>query len=121
MYVLVVDDSRSVRLLVGHALRRAGHEVTEARDGVEALQAAVSAGPACVVCDVNMPRMDGLEFLERLRALPGHARTPVVMLTTECCDQSVRRGQAAGVRTWIVKPFSSEQLVEAVARAAADV
>ena len=119
MNVLVVDDSKSLRLLVGVALRRAGHEVAEAGDGVEALQALEGAEVACVVCDLNMPRMDGFEFLERLRTLPGHGRTPVVVLTTECSPASVARGEAAGVRAWIVKPFRTEQLVAAVAGAAA--
>jgi two-component system chemotaxis response regulator CheY len=118
MSVLVVDDSRAMRLLVGLALRRAGHEVTEAADGVEALAALADSRFACIVCDLNMPRMDGLTFLGRLRSLPEHRETPVCMLTTESGTQAVREGQAGGVRAWIVKPFVSERLVEAVSRAA---
>jgi len=118
MNVLVVDDSRSVRLLVALALRRAGHEVVEACDGVEALAALGGGEVGCVVCDLNMPRMDGLTFLERLRELPGHGATPVVMLTTESGSDAVRRGEAAGVRSWIVKPCTGDQLVAAVAGAA---
>lgn len=119
MHVLVVDDSRSLRLLIGTALRRAGHEVVEAADGVDALAALPAKAFGCVVCDLNMPRMDGLQFVERLRGTPGHERTPVVMLTTESGAGAVERGETAGVRAWIVKPFRAEQLVEAVALAAA--
>lgn len=120
MSVLVVDDSRAMRLLVGLALRRAGHEVTEAADGVEALEALAGRRFACIVCDVNMPRMDGLTFLGRLRVLPEHRRTPVCMVTTESGAAAVGEGEAAGVRYWIVKPFRTEQLVAAVAHALAD-
>jgi two-component system chemotaxis response regulator CheY len=113
--VLVLDDSRAMRLVAALALRRAGHDVVEAGDGMEGL-GALAAGPVdCVVCDLNMPRMDGLAFIGRLRALPGHARTPVVMVTTEPGPAAVRAGEAAGVRAWIVKPFRAEQLVAAVA------
>lgn len=120
MSVLVVDDSRAVRLLVGLALRRAGHEVTEAADGIEALEALAGRSFACIVCDLNMPHMDGLTFLGRLRGLPEHRRTPVCMVTTESGAAAVGAGEAAGVRQWIVKPFRTEQLLAAVARAVAD-
>jgi two-component system chemotaxis response regulator CheY len=122
MKVLVVDDSRSMRLVVGSALRRAGHEVLEACDGVAALEALEACGPGrvdCVVCDLYMPRMDGLTFLRQLRGVPECERTPVIMLTTESGAGAVDSGEAAGVRAWIVKPFRAEQLVEAVASSAA--
>lgn len=118
MKVLVVDDSRSIRLLVGLALRGAGHLVVEAGSGEAALHELAKGPVDCVLCDVNMPGLDGLELLERLRALPGHRRTPVVMLTTETGVEALRRGSAAGVRGWIVKPFTRDQLVGAVETAA---
>ena len=107
--VLVIDDSMMVRKQVGNALRAQGYEVVEAVDGVEAL-AKLDANPntRLVVCDVNMPRMNGLEFLEQLRGRP--ARPPVVMLTTEGQPELIQRAKALGALGWLVKPFKPELL-----------
>jgi len=107
--VLVIDDSTMVRMQVGNALRPHGYDVVEAIDGVDAL-AMLDAHPntALVVCDVNMPRMNGLEFLEQLRARP--TRPPVVMLTTEGQPELIQRARALGALGWLVKPFKPEIL-----------
>ena len=115
--VIVVDDSATVRAQVGGALSKSGFEVLEARDGLEALDK-VSATPdlSLVVCDVNMPRMNGLEFLEAARAKGIHV--PVLMLTTEGQPQLMQRAKAAGARAWIIKPFKAEILIEAAKKLA---
>ena len=110
--VLVIDDSLMVRQQVGRALTSAGFSIAEATDGVEALQKLASTPDTrLIVCDINMPRMSGIEFLERLRQ-EGRA-IPVVMLTTEGQPELIQRAKALGAKGWIVKPFKPELLVAA--------
>lgn len=113
--VLVVDDSLMVRQQVSRALGEAGFEVVQATDGLDAL-GKVTPGHqfSLVVCDVNMPRMSGIEFLENVRKAEGGASLPVVMLTTEAHPDLIQRAKALGARGWIVKPFKAELLVAAV-------
>ncbi len=113
--VLVADDSMMVRKMVGQALTAAGFSPVEAVDGADALDKLAANGDTrLVVCDVNMPRMSGIEFLEALRA-GSAAGVPVVMLTTEGQPELIQRAKALGAKVWIVKPFKPEMLV-AVAR-----
>jgi two-component system chemotaxis response regulator CheY len=115
--ILIVDDSSSLRTLVRVALTRAGYEVVEAGDGVEALQALDRAARVhLVVCDVNMPRMDGVSFLGQVRQHPRHRFIPVVMLTTEDELSARERGRQAGARAWMVKPFNPPQLLDTVSK-----
>lgn len=110
--ILIVDDSSTVRQQVRAALSDAGFEVIEAADGVEAAE--IIAGRKdvdAVLCDVNMPRMGGLEMLELVQAQGQLNGLPVVMLTTEGQPALVQRAKQAGARGWIVKPFKPEQLV----------
>jgi two-component system chemotaxis response regulator CheY len=113
--ILVVDDSEAMRAEVANALRSAGFEAIEARDGIEALSV-IEETPnlALIVLDVNMPRLNGLEVLEAMRArgLPSIA---TVMLTTEAQTSLIQRAKAAGAKGWLVKPIKREHLV-AVAR-----
>src|ERR1700737_963132 len=110
--VLVIDDSLMVRQQVGRALTAAGFSVVEAIDGVEALEKlATSPETKLVVCDVNMPRMNGIEFLGRLNAK--RSAVPVVMLTTEGQPELIQRAKALGAKGWIVKPFKPDLLVAA--------
>ena len=113
--VLVVDDSQSIRQHVGATLVEAGFEVVEAVDGVDALER-LTAGldVALVLCDVNMPRLNGLELLDKLQAQGLLARVPVVMLTTEGQPAMMQRAKQAGAKGWIVKPFKPPLLVAAV-------
>jgi two-component system, chemotaxis family, chemotaxis protein CheY len=108
--VLVVDDSTMVRAQVGHALGRAGFEIREAIDGLEALATIREGGVDLVVCDINMPRMTGLELLAELGP-EMVAKLPVVMLTTEGQPTLVQRAKALGAKGWIIKPFKPELLV----------
>jgi two-component system chemotaxis response regulator CheY len=110
--VLVLDDSMMVRRQVASALGAAGFEVVEAADGAEGLERLAQAPVDLVVCDVNMPRMGGLEFLEVVRERKA-STAPVVMLTTEGEPSMVTRARALGAKGWIIKPFKPELLVAA--------
>jgi two-component system chemotaxis response regulator CheY len=111
--ILIVDDSASFRTLVKLSLQKAGYEVIEAADGKDAISK-LGNKFNLVVCDVNMPNMDGLAFVRHLKAQPAHKFAPVIMLTTESQEAKKAEGRAAGVRAWITKPFQPSQLVDAV-------
>jgi two-component system chemotaxis response regulator CheY len=112
--ILIVDDSASVRLVVGIALRGAGYDVIEGRDGVDALKQLTGQKVHLIISDVNMPQMDGITFLKNVKQLPAYRFTPVIMLTTESQEAKKREGQAAGAKAWVVKPFQPAQLLGAV-------
>ena len=116
--ILVVDDSPTVRQLVAMTLTQAGFGVVEAVDGVDAL-AKLDASIAMILCDINMPRMNGLETIEKLRTDPRWKLLPVVMLTTEGQPAMIERAKKAGAKGWIIKPFKPEMLVAAVTRVTA--
>ncbi|MDP4302163.1 response regulator [Leptothrix discophora] len=112
--VMVIDDSSSFRTVVALALKRVGYDVVEASDGQDATRKLGGQAIDLLVCDVNMPGMDGLTFVRQLRTLPRHGRTPVVMLTTETSEAKKAEGRAAGANAWITKPFQPSKLVELV-------
>jgi two-component system chemotaxis response regulator CheY len=115
--ILVVDDSSSLRTVVKMALNRAGYDVIEAGDGAEALgQLEKTQRVNCIVSDVNMPNMDGITFVTKVKQHPRHKFTPVIMLTTEGQDAKKEQGRAAGAKAWIVKPFNPPQLLDAVSK-----
>lgn len=117
--VIVVDDSRLIRQQVARAMVAEGFTVIEAADGVEAL-AKLDAAPGArlIVCDVNMPRMSGIEFLEAMPRREGALAVPVIMLTTEGQDEMIQRAKALGAKAWLLKPFRAELLVAAAKRLA---
>ena len=111
--VLVVDDSSTVRQQVATALKPAGFVILEAADGQEGLAAVDSNRDiAMVVCDVNMPNMNGLEMVEKVKSNPENKALPILMLTTEGQPSMIKRAKAAGASGWIVKPFDASQLVQ---------
>ena len=114
--VMIVDDSASVRRVVGIALKGAGYTVLEGCDGRDALGKLTGQKVHLIISDVNMPNMDGITFLKAVKQLPAYRFTPVIMLTTESEESKKREGQAAGAKAWVVKPFQPEQLVGAVQR-----
>jgi two-component system, chemotaxis family, chemotaxis protein CheY len=114
--IMVVDDSASMRRVVGIALKTAGYDVIEGVDGKDALGKLTGQKVHMIISDVNMPVMDGIAFLKAVKQMPAYKFTPVIMLTTESAEEKKREGQAAGARAWVVKPFQPEQLVSAVQR-----
>jgi two-component system chemotaxis response regulator CheY len=113
--VLVIDDSAMVRRQVSSVLAQAGFEMLEAVDGVDgAAQIRANADLALVLCDINMPRLNGLDMLESLAEEIAAKSLPVVMLTTEGEPSAMARAKKAGVKGWIVKPFKEPRLVGAV-------
>ena len=113
--ILVVDDSLSIRKHVSLVLKRAGFLISEAADGQEGL-AMVDANRSIdmVICDINMPNMDGLEMVEKIKGKPENKHLPILMLTTEGQVALVKRAKLAGAIGWIVKPFNPTQLVKTV-------
>ncbi|MCA8950880.1 MAG: response regulator [Planctomycetes bacterium] len=112
--ILTVDDSRSIRQMVAFTLRDAGHEVTEAEDGQQALDLAKGQSFDLVLSDINMPRLDGIGLIKELRALPAFKFTPILTLTTESGQDMKAQGKAAGATGWIVKPFDPEKLLATI-------
>lgn len=117
MTILVIDDSLMIRKQVGTTLKAIGYAVVEAADGVEALQRLDQSPDTClIVCDVNMPHMNGIEFLEQLNARG--SVVPVVMLTTEGQPELITKAKTLGAKGWILKPFKPELLAAAVKKLA---
>ena len=114
--IMIVDDSASMRRVVGIALKGAGYDVIEGVDGKDALSKLTGQKVHMIISDVNMPVMDGIAFLKAVKGMPAYKFTPVIMLTTESAEEKKREGPAAGARAWVVKPFQPEQLVNAVQR-----
>jgi two-component system chemotaxis response regulator CheY len=119
--VLTIDDSRTMREMLNHALVEAGYRVLQAVDGIEGLEVLqANAGSVdVVITDINMPRMDGFGVIEGVRADPAHRATPILVLTTESDAAKKERARSAGATGWIVKPFNPVKLVDAVRRVAA--
>lgn len=115
--ILIVDDSTSLRQVVGIALRGAGYDVIEAQDGKDGLQKAQGATKIhLVISDVNMPIMDGLTMVREIKRLAAFKFTPVIMLTTESGQDMKAKGQEVGAKAWMVKPFKPEQMLMAVSK-----
>ena len=114
--ILAVDDSASLRQMVAFTLKSQGHNVTEAADGKQGLDAAKSTKFDLVVTDVNMPVMDGISMIRELRKLPNYRGTPLLMLTTESGVDKKQECKAAGATGWIVKPFNPDKLLGVVKR-----
>lgn len=112
--IMIVDDSASLRQVVGISLRGAGYDVIEGCDGADALKRLTGQKVHLIISDVNMPNMDGISLVKAVKELPAYKFTPIVMLTTESQDSKKREGQAAGAKAWMLKPFSPPQLLAVV-------
>jgi two-component system response regulator MtrA len=115
--ILVADDDDDVRELVVFRLEHAGYEVITAADGEEAVELVLERRPDLCVIDVMMPKLDGLEVTERVRALPELADTRILLLTASVHESAVERGLEVGADDYIAKPFSSEHFLERCAAA----
>jgi len=114
--VLIVDDSASIRQVVGLTLKGAGYDVVDAVDGRDALSKLDGRKLHLVISDVNMPNMDGISFVREMKVRPAYKFTPVIMLTTEAGEAKKRDGQMAGAKAWVVKPFQPAQMLDAVSK-----
>ncbi len=117
MQILIVDDSSVMRKIVERSLRQAGIEplvVLEAGSGTEGLEVLRSKSVQLILSDINMPSMDGLEFLRQMRAQGLAEGVPVVMITTESSEEHVKEAILNGAQGYIRKPFTAEQVKERV-------
>ena len=112
--IMTVDDSPSLRQMVGLVLQGASYGVIEAVDGVDALSKLNGQELHLFLVDVNMPNMGGLELTRQLRAMPQYKFVPIVLLTTESSAEKKLEGKAAGATAWIIKPFDPDQLLAVV-------
>lgn len=112
--ILIVDDSLSIRKIVSFMLQDRGYDVETAVDGRDALGKMDDLQADMVVTDLNMPNVNGIELIKQMRRRAAYKFTPVVMLTAESRETKMQEGNAAGANGWIMKPFSSEKLIETV-------
>ncbi|MFO0523373.1 MAG: response regulator [bacterium] len=113
---MIVDDSSSMRQVVGIALKSAGYDVLEGCDGRDALAKLDGRKVHLIISDVNMPNMDGITFLKEVKKHASYKFTPVIMLTTESQESKMNEGRAAGAKAWMVKPFKPAQILDAVSK-----
>lgn len=112
--ILVVDDSAGVRQIVSFTLKSAGYNVIEGVDGADALAKLAGQKIHLIICDVNMPVMDGISFVKKIKKSADYKFIPVIMLTTESQERKKLEGLEAGAKAWVVKPFLPEQMLNAV-------
>jgi two-component system chemotaxis response regulator CheY len=112
--IMIIDDSASIRQVVNLTLRKAGYDTLEAVDGQDAINKLTGQKVNLMICDVNMPNMDGISFLKAIKQNPAYKFTPIIMLTTESQEAKKQEGKAAGARAWVVKPFKPEQMLSAI-------
>ena len=117
--ILTIDDSRTMRELLRAALDKAGFTVIQAEDGVHGLEVLGGSEPDAIITDINMPRMNGLEFIEAVRADETRRAIPIIVLTTESDAAKKDRARRAGATGWIVKTFDPTKLVSAINRVVA--
>lgn len=108
--IMTVDDSASMRQMVAFTLKEAGYDVSEAVDGQDALAKLADMQVDMVITDLNMPNLDGIGLIAKLRAMPQYKFIPIIMLTTESEESKKTQGKQAGATGWLVKPFKPPQL-----------
>ena len=112
--VLVVDDSEVIRTLIAVNLELEGFEVVQAVDGLDALEKVIEVRPDVITIDVKMPRLDGFDTVERLRADPRTSTMKIAMVTACAQADDLRRGEKVGVDAYVTKPFDPSALVRTV-------
>lgn len=112
--ILIAEDERDILDLVSFSLRYGGFEVIEAKDGLEAVEQAVSEKPALILMDVRMPRMTGYEACRKLKSMDDTKHIPVIFLSAKGQEQEIQQGLDAGAEEYILKPFAPEDLVNKV-------
>jgi two-component system, chemotaxis family, chemotaxis protein CheY len=113
MRVLLIDDSRAIRRIIGDMMQSLGFEVTEAGNGIEALERLEQFGaPDICFVDWNMPEMNGLEFIKAVRAKKEYSDLPLMMITTETEMERMAQAFVAGVNEYVMKPFDRDMIIE---------
>jgi two-component system chemotaxis response regulator CheY len=112
--ILIVDDSVSIRKSVAFVLGQENYTIVEAVDGLDGLKKAEENSCQLVITDINMPNMNGIEFIKALRNTAAYKFIPIIALTTESQGSKMQEGKEAGATGWIVKPFTSEKLIAIV-------
>jgi two-component system chemotaxis response regulator CheY len=114
--IMIVDDSASIRQVVGIAIKAAGYDVIEASDGKDALSKLTGDKIHLIVSDINMPNMDGITFVKEVKQLANYKFTPIIMLTTEVDETKKNAAKDAGAKAWVNKPFQPPVLLAAIAK-----
>jgi len=114
--IMIVDDSVSMRQMVGYTLRQGGFEVIEAEHGQDALNKLQGSTIDLIITDLNMPVMDGITLIQNVRKQTAMKSKPILMLTTEGLATKKEQGKAAGATGWIIKPFDPEKLLQTIAK-----
>ena len=117
--ILTVDDSATIRDLLLSELSGLGYRVTQAEDGINGLEMLALEPPDVIITDITMPRMDGIGFIQNVRNDERYKATPILVLTTESDPDIKNRAKRAGATGWIVKPFDSRKLAEAIRKVTA--
>jgi two-component system chemotaxis response regulator CheY len=112
--ILIVDDSESIRELVGLTLESSGYQIEKGIDGKDALRFLDGRSLDLVITDLNMPQMDGIQLIREIRKHASYSKVPILMLTTESQATRKDEAKAAGATGWIVKPFVQEKLLQVV-------
>ncbi len=112
--VLAVDDSRTMRNMIKMALNTDDFDVHTADDGQHGLEVLAGIAPDAIITDINMPRMDGFQFIDAVRDQDKHRATPILVLTTESAPELKMKARDAGATGWIVKPFDPTKLIKAL-------
>jgi len=113
--ILVVDDSSMIRLIVSKAAKKAGYDVIEASNGQEGINQLLQHDDiSLVLCDINMPIMDGLTMIQNIKEYDSFKYIPIVMLTTETDETLKAQGRKLGVKAWMVKPFNEKTFLKAM-------
>ncbi|HMJ15094.1 MAG TPA: response regulator [Polyangiaceae bacterium] len=117
--ILVVDDSATLRQEVSEVLTKVGFDVIEAEDGqIGAEMISKDSTISVVICDVNMPRLNGIDMVRNVKSQPQNANLSILMLTTDGQPALIKKAKEAGAKGWIVKPFKPAQLVAVVQKLA---
>ena len=114
--ILVVDDSESLRQVVSIALSGEGYLVLQAKDGLDGLSMLDGRKVHLIISDVNMPNMNGIDFVKQLKTLPKYKFTPVIMLPTENQQYLMEESRKAGAKAWMVNPFKPDEMLQAVGK-----
>jgi len=112
MKIMIVDDDSTTRKLLGLYLKAKGYQVAYAENGLDGIEKLGSENPNLIISDLNMPYMDGIEFVKNVRTNPVHHTIPILMVTTESDPEERERALAAGVEGYLVKPVTAEVVIQ---------